>query len=200
MLSLSCLAAALLAAIPSLADPVVSFREEIAVGENVTSTEVDVWIGPDSIARIGGGTRLLLDLPGDEVLLVNDLEKTVRVLPVITMERTAPIVTDTGEVADIGGWQARRFDVEIEPVPGETIPVSIWMSEDTGMSRESYLSYARATDQGLGLAAAIAALPGIPVLVELTNGPVRSRTELLGVSDDDPPEGVYDVPGDYTQQ
>lgn len=194
------IATALLLASVGHADTVMTFRESVSVGENETVTKVEVWVGADSIARVGGNVRMLIDNPGDEVFLIDDESRTVRAIPVIVMDRATPVVVETEMTMEISGWPAARYDVEIESVPGQKMVVAIWMSEVTGMDRESFLTYLKATDQGLGLADVIAALPGIPVLLELESGPVKSHVELLSVDDAAAKEGVYDIPDDYVFQ
>jgi hypothetical protein len=76
----------------------------------------------------------------------------------------------------------------------------LWISDDVEFDLEAYRAFSKAVDGGTGLTAAIAELPGYPVLQESDLGFAQSTVRLLAVSEEPAPAGIYDVPNGYERR
>lgn len=233
-LALAALAAAALtlaAAAPAAADTLLTLESHRGPGpetgpgdgpaaEEETAT-VEVWIGDGRIRRDDGRVAMALD--GDRLLLINHDESTYSVLELpVDLESMLPedmrrmaaawkpqvSVEPSDESREIGGWKARRWDVEVTSPMGLAIHNRLWVTRDLAIDYAVFeqLTRALASLQPGGGAAMdeLAAIDGFPVLVESTadfgGRTMESSERLVSVEQREPPAGLYQPPEGYDEK
>lgn len=166
-----------------------------------TTSEVTLWLGENAAARIDGASRIIARPSRGESYWVNDERRTVTVIELQSMpESSSAQVRKTGETQVIGSWRAERYELTVDFTPEDRATIVLWVSSDVGVDLDAYGTLLKSMEQGNGLMTALASLPGYPVLQEMQFGPVSSTTRLLAASDEAPPPGTYEFPGDYQRQ
>lgn len=201
--------AAVLAATAAIADTRLTIEESMVVAlpgsdaaPQETRTEYTLWMREDRAARVAGGGRMVVRMDRSESYIIDDAARTAVVMALDGPPEgfaAPPRIERTGEIRMIGTWNAERYDLTFELVPGETGSMVLWISGDIGIELEAYRVLSSSLDGGQGFLTAIASLPGYPVLQEVTVGSARGTTRLLAVSEAPAPPGTYDVPADYAR-
>jgi hypothetical protein len=228
--ALALAALALISAPPATADSLLTLESHRGgapgaepgggpAAEEETST-VEMWIGDGRIRRDDGRVAMVLD--GDRLLLINHDEETYSVLELpIDLESMLPeemrrmaatwkpqiSVEPSEESREIGGWKARRWDVEVTSAMGLAIHNRLWVTRDLDIDYAAFeqLTRAMASLQPGGGAAMdqLAAIDGFPVLVESTadfgGRTMESSERLVSVERREPPAGLYQPPDGYTE-
>jgi hypothetical protein len=183
-------------------------RTQFAMGDQKkdTTTDTILWFGQDRAARLTADGRMISRLDRGEAYLVNDAQESYTVIPLERREGAAttepPKVRKSGETRQIGSWAAERYDLDFEIAPGETGHAVLWMSTDVDVDLDVYRAYARSVARAMNMSwlASMADLEGYPVLQEMTVGPVHVTTRLLSITDQAPPEGIYEPPSGYERK
>jgi len=186
-------------------------------------TEVRIWVSGDRIRRDEGDTSMILRLDRNKLFLVHHPQKTynemtlpvdfVRLMPKGKEElgqtwarqmRLTVKVTPGGETKKIGGWNARRVQMEIVSAMGMKIGTTLWVSKD--VAAYAALNKLTAALAALQPGAAdwsqkLSQLDGFPVLkeddVDALGAHFKTREELISVETKEAPAGIYDPPAGY---
>lgn len=185
---------------------------------------VTLWIGDDLVARDDGrSTAILRD--GELVLVDHESRSySVLALPVdmpalippemrelagqmMQMMRMDAEITPTDERREIGGWEARRYQVQLTNPMGVAVAMDLWLSEEVELPAARIKELSRALGEvqpgGGGWVAELTALPGFPVLqetrVNVGDDEMTSREELVSIERKPAPAGVYAPPAEYEE-
>lgn len=199
-------------------------REQGVGDQSERRGTVTMWIGDRVIARDDGrSTAILRD--GELVLVDHESRSySVLALPVdvpslipperreiagqmMQMMRMDAEITPTDERREIGGWDARRYRVQLTNPMGVAVAMDLWLSEEVELPAARVKELSRALGEvqpgGGGWVAELTALPGFPVLQEtrLTVGgdQMTSREELVSIEQKPAPAGVYAPPEEYEE-
>ncbi len=187
------------------------------------------WISEKRFAVISGDRVTVVDLEKNRFLFINHKLKiyTETALPLdfknIVVESFAQrlaaypwkgTLKATAETKKIGKWNCKAYVMEnwIDTPGGKynEREIKIWMTTDfpppfdakafTRLNSQ-YLKFANYHDD---LITALKGVPGYPVLLENTNFGKgfswKARTEVVSLSEEKPPAGVYSVPGGYKKK
>jgi hypothetical protein len=228
-LLVSCLAAFALSARPAFAETLLTHTVHTEAyskdGAEVPAKEIQrtLWVGKQRMRFESEDSTILVRLDQQKMYLLDARSKIANVIelpfefrryfpPEVRerIEKNAPFATVTpqDETRKIGEWQTRRHMVSIKSAGTLTSREEVWATKDLPVDRSAYdelmheINLLRA---GGGLMAEeMKRLEGIPVLtnrVRFVDGiEIRSREELVSVEDKPAPEGLFDVPADYTQK
>jgi hypothetical protein len=183
-------------------------RTQFRMGDQNKDTTNDaiLWFGQDRAARLTAEGRMISRLDRGEAYLVDDEQESYTVIPLERGETSAsvtpPTVKRSGETRQIGSWSAERYDLDFQIAPGQTGHAVLWMSTDVDVDLEVYRAYARSVAKAMNMSwlESLADLEGYPVLQEMTVGPVRVTTRLLSITEQEPPQGLYEPPARYERQ
>ena len=187
------------------------------------------WIGEKKTAVISGKRVTVLDLEKKRLLFINHQLKIYAeaALPLdfktfmeeqfaAQLERYPwkGTVKATGETKKIKHWNCKAYVMEnwID-VPGGKYnerEIKIWVTKDFpppfdvkvfSQLNGHYVKFANYHDD---LIAALEGVPGYPVLLENTNFGKgfswKARTEVVSISEEKPPPGIYSVPEGYKKK
>ena len=211
----------LLAAIPALADTLLTVRSSIE-GLKIAPSQAEpirIWIGGekgDRLRRDEGDTSYVLRLDRGKLYVINHTDKTYSEipLPVDAQKIGAPPemqvkaqVTATGETKKIGSWNVRKYRVDITNPAGLHLDTTVWASPDVASHQaltRLAASIAALQPGSADWALKLGQIEGFPVLQEanVTMGTshFKTREELVGIETKDAPAGAYDPPAGYTVQ
>jgi uncharacterized protein DUF4412 len=212
------LALLLLTTAPAWADTLLTVRSSVEglKMDQPQNPEVKIWIAGDKLRRDEGDSSYILRLDRNKLYVVNHADKTYSEvpLPIDLQKIAAPAavqmrvqVTSTNETKRIGGWNARKYKVDISNPAGLHLDTTIWASKDIA----TYQAYNRmaaslaALQPGSGeWARKLEQIEGFPVVQEadVTMGTSRFRTreELVAVEEREAPSSAYEIPAGYTAQ
>lgn len=116
-------------------------------------------------------------------------------------------VKDTGETKKIGDWNCKKYDLTMSMM-GTTTKFETWASEDIKIDYELYrnltFSVMGQTPGVEDMMKEMEKIKGVVVLQEGTMSmmgtDVKSKNELLEVSEKSAPGGTYDIPEGYKKQ
>jgi hypothetical protein len=168
-----------------------------------TRSEYTLWLREDRAARVDSNQRLVLRLDESAFYMIDETQRSVNVLDFGGLPTALSVASPprrTGETRTIGDWEAERYEMTLELGPGASGTIVLWISDDVEFDLEAYRAFSKAVDGGTGLTAAIAELPGYPVLQESDLGFAQSTVRLLAVSEEPAPAGIYDVPNGYERR
>jgi hypothetical protein len=209
----------LLAATPGFAASLLTVRSTVeGLQMEQPQTEIRIWIDGDKLRRDEGDTSYILRLDRNKLYVVNHSEKTYSELAVpIDPEKvsTGPVpqskvqITQTEETKKVGsgGWNARRYKLDIANPGGVHLDTTIWASKDIA----SYAAFNRLSVSMMALqpgsadlSRKLGQLDGFPVLqesnVEVGTNHFKTREELVSVGTQEAPAGTFEPPADYTAQ
>lgn len=208
----------LLAAAAAPADSLLTMRSSIEGlrMDQPRNSEVKIWIAGDKLRRDEGDSSYILRLDRNKLYVVHHAERSYSelALPIDPGKIAAPAaeqmqvqVITTNEMKKIGGWNARKYKVDISNPAGLRLDTTIWASKDI----VAYPAYNRMASSLAALqpgsaewARKLEQVEGFPVLQEadVTMGGSRFKTreELVTVETRDSPAGAYEVPAGYTAQ
>jgi hypothetical protein len=209
----------LLAATPGFAASLLTVRSTVeGLQMEQPQTEIRIWIDGDKVRRDEGDTSYILRLDRNKLYVLNHAEKTYSELAVpIDPEKVAagPVpqsrvqITQTEETKKVGsgGWNARRYKLDIANPGGVHLDTTIWASKDIA----SYAAFNRLSVSMMALqpgsadlSRKLGQLDGFPVLqesnVEVGTNHFKTREELVSVVTQDAPAGTFEPPAGYTAQ
>jgi hypothetical protein len=163
------------------------------------------WFGKERAARIGSTGSVISRLDLGKAYLVNDRAKSYTVIELgddrdsETSSGAAEMV-ETGETRTIGSWQAKRWDMTLE-MGGQTAHITLWVSDEVEFDLSAYRALIRATAAQTGADWMLEFLEadGFPVRQEVRMGPILSWQQVLEISGEAAPAGVYEPPPDFSR-
>lgn len=184
------------------------------------------WMGKDRMLMIQVERSTIIRLDQKKLYILNHDDKTFntldlpidlkklmppgmadQMLPMMTFDVT---VTPTDETKMVGDWKARKYDVSmISKMAAMTM--TMWATKDTSLDQEAfYAMYEHLNSMSPGMEAMAREMRKIEGLVieqntittmTMMGGMTIKRNEkTLSIEDLDPPAGIYDPPGDYTEE
>ncbi len=226
-------AAAALAALPSLAaaDTLLVQKQHtdamsfMGHEEPAKDETIELWMGSDRIARLGGMVDTVVRLDEKKLYVINRSEKTYSTInlpfdfmslvpadqqammqqmeKMMTMDVT---VTPTDETKQVGSWSAKKYLVTVAAM-GMKMDIISWNSTDVAIDYPSYREFIK-TSSSLQPRAdwmqKLASIDGYPVLQETTmtimGKSFGTRTQLESVTEKAAPSGTYEPPAGFTEK
>lgn len=174
--------------------------------ENQEPTTAVYWFGEDRAARIGSGGSMISRLDRGETYVVNDAEQTYSVIEMggredSSMATATAELVNTGETRKIGSWSTVRYDMRVLLAEDEPIEITLWVSDEIDVDLAPYHAIIRASASQLGSDWMLEFLKvdGFPVRQEFRMGPILSWQEMVSITDESPPAGIYEPPAGYTR-
>jgi len=187
------------------------------------------WIGEKKLAVISGNRVTVVDLEKNRLLFINHALKIYAetALPLnfktILDERFAAqlenypwkgTIKATGETKKIGNRNCKAYLMEnwIDTPEGKynEREVNVWMTTDfpppfdAKVFSQLYGHYLKFGNYQDDFIAVLKGVPGYPVLFESTNFGKgfswKARTEVVSVSEEKAPPGIYSIPADYKKK
>jgi len=209
----------LLAATPGFAASLLTVRSTVeGLQMEQPQTEIRIWIDGDKLRRDEGDTTYILRLDRNKLYVINQAEKTYSELAMpIDPEKVSagPVpqskvqISQTEETKKVGtgGWNARRYKLDIANPGGVHLDTTIWASKEI----PSYAAFNRLSVSLMALqpgsadlSRKLGQLDGFPVLqesnVEVGTSHFKTREELVSVATQDAPAGTFEPPAGYTAQ
>lgn len=167
-------------------------------------TTVRYWSRADRMARIDGASRVIGRFDRGETYVINDTARTCSAikLPDSVASDNAdagPEFQKTGESRQIGSWQADGYELSVPGDDGEGLEVAIWVSEEVTTGLDAYRAYTESVVVTPMMRWMVTALDlgGYPVRQEVRMGPIATWSEIISVSDEPAPSGIYEIPDGY---
>jgi hypothetical protein len=188
-----------------------------------TDTKMVTWYGKDMMAAISDDTTMIVRLDQKKAYVVEHGEKSyseldlpidpAKLMPPGMAEQMAQFmkfdvtVTATDESKQIGEWQARRFNVDINGpmmqakiVAWATTEIDIDISAAKEMSTQLLL-----LQPGMEpMAREMKKIEGFQIASESVTSAmgaeIKTNTKTLSIVKEDPPAGTYEVPAGYTHK
>lgn len=207
------------------ADELVDGRGRATGGQN---QRVEIWLRPDRARRSDGKSIQILRLDQKALFLLDPASKTwcrvalrghqdriVARTPAvfaiskeeIEIFRLKAELTPSAEPRKVGSWQAVGVTAQVANSLRPAKKVSWWTAPDLEVDDAAYKTLLRLVASldrgGDAWLDGLLSRPGTLVLFEradiLPDAEARSREELVGVEEKDPPAGIYDVPEGYRE-
>lgn len=182
------------------------FAEREPTGAEAEGPVLQVWSRPGSMARVKEGGRIIFSLDRGVTYLLNSEAKTCKAFPhpeAVNADESASAKMEfkkIGRTRQIGPWQAEGYELSVL-INGRDDPlqVVIWVSSEVTTGLDVYReNFAAMMTKNTAWLAKTMDLGGYPVYQETRLGQLFNWSEILSVSDEPAPEGIYDVPADYT--
>lgn len=168
-------------------------------------TTADYWFAKDRAARVGESGSMISRLDRGESYFVNDQSRSYSVVELGGREDssvaagTAELIK-TGETRKIGSWDTVRYEMTLD-IGGEASEITLWVSDEIDVDLSAYHALIRASASQMGFEWMLKFLEvdGFPVRQEFKMGPLLSWQQLVSISEESAPAGIYDPPAGYTR-
>jgi hypothetical protein len=221
----------LLLAQPCLADVLITMKiqsdavpEADAPAGQQTST---TWLADNKLREDSGDRSTIVDLDAKKLFVIDHTRKAYYALDLpidimaglpddIRADLEAMIanmniqvkVTPTGESKKIGGYESKRYLIEVGGANVMKVTRDQWMTEDIGFDIGAFKGLMQtllsAQPMGADWLKQIWEIKGFPVLaessVEVMGNTVRTREELVSVEKREPAADTYAPPAGYTAE
>jgi len=168
--------------------------------------QVQIWSRPGAMVRVTDGGRMIFSGDRDVTFMIDDNKKTCRAFQHPKSEPSEASAPDdieirkTGDDRKVEDWDAVGYAMSV-PFHGseDLLEVAFWVSDDVTEGLDVYRNNfaAMSTPQTAWMGKTLE-LGGYPVLQESRFGQMMMWNQLLSVGEQDPPDGIYDVPDGYT--
>jgi len=214
LLSLSCFLSSAVQA-----DTLISMKEgkgRLPDGETFSGNEprsadeegmlVQVWSRPGSMTRMNENRRMIFSLDRGVTYLLDDEARTCKAYPhpeAMSADESAAVQTEfnkMGEARQVGPWQAEGYQIDIA-IEGmeDHLEVIIWVSSEVTTGLDVYReNFAAMSTKNTAWLSKTMELGGYPVYQESRLGQIYNWAEIVSVSEEPAPQGIYDIPSDYT--
>jgi len=221
----------LLVAQPCLADVLITMKIQsdaipeldTPAGQQTSTT----WLAKNKLREDSGDRSTIVDLDAKKLFVIDHAKKSYYTLdlPVDIMAglpdaKRAELealfanmsievkVTPTGESKKIGGYESKKYRIEVGGANIMKVTRDQWMTEEIGFDISSFKGLMQtllsAQPMGADWLKQIWEIEGFPVLaessVEVMGNTVRTREELVSVENKTPADGTYTPPADYTAE
>lgn len=179
---------------------------KLAADALAAGREVQIWSRLDNMARVDATGKMIFSIDRGITYMISNANKTCSEFKhpektrVESTGNDALEVKKTGDNRQIGSWQAEGYSLVVS-VEGmqEPLEVLFWVSDEVTSGLDTYRNNfgAMATPQTAWMSKTLE-LGGYPVYQESRIGQMMMWSEVLSVSEEDAPDGIYDVPEGYT--
>jgi len=168
--------------------------------------KVQIWSRPDNMARVNEGGKMVFSIDRGVTYMIDDSKKTCRSFKHPKAHDSEPGTEDvldirkTGDTRKVGVWDADGYVLSV-PMAGseDVLEVSFWVSDELTTGLDTYrANFAGMTTPQTAWMSKTLELGGYPVYQESRVGPVTMWSEVLSVSEEQAPDGIYDVPAGYS--
>jgi hypothetical protein len=199
--------------LPVQADTLITMREgsgqaglDASAAKDRAGQEVRIWSRPNNMARVSEGGKMIFSIDRGMTFMIDDAKKTCRGFRHPDLEETDSAsmgelsIRKTGDSRKVGGWDADGYAMSV-PLAGteDILEVTFWVSDDLTTGLDTYRANfaAMSTPQTAWMGKTLE-LGGYPVFQESRIGQMTMWSEVLSVSEEQAPDGVYEVPAGYT--
>jgi Domain of unknown function (DUF4412) len=163
------------------------------------------WLQADRMARVDSTGRMIGRLDRGESYFINDESRSCYLIRHKSAQAArnevdaTPEFRKTGEIRQIGSWQAEGYELAVAGNDDDDLAVKIWVSDEVSIGLDDYRKYVETivTPKTAWTVKALE-LGGYPVRQEVRIGPILAWAEILSVGDEAAPPGTYEVPAGYS--
>jgi len=194
------------------------------MGKNQPATDqtVVIWVGKDRMRSDTGAQSVIVRMDEKKLYLVNHKDRTFSVvnLPVdvkqllpegmfdqmMEMMKLEAKVTPTDETTKVGGWEARKYQVELSTAMMQTRQ-EIWATTDIDIDHDRFQMMMEETlnlqPGSHGVIDEMRKIKGVQVkqrtVMSMMGTEIASTSEISSVEEIDAPADTYDPPAGYSQ-
>jgi len=203
----------LLLSAPIQADTLITMMEgmgqsgsDAASADVRAGKEVQIWSRPDNMARVMDNGRMIFSIDRGTTYMIDDEKKTCRSFKNPDQDTSGSAVMDeieirkTGDDRRVGEWDTQGYAMSVPLASTEDVlEVSFWVTDEVTSGLESYrANFAAMTTPQTAWMGKTLELGGYPVLQESQIGQMTMWSEVLSVSEEQAPDGIYEVPAGYS--
>lgn len=179
---------------------------DASAGEERTGKEVQIWSRPNNMARVNEGGKMVFSIDRGVTYMIDDTKKTCRAFKHPKTHETEPgsaealDIRETGDNRKVEGWDTEGYAMSV-PLAGseEVLEVSFWVADELTTGLDTYrANFAGMTTPQTAWMSKTLEMGGYPVYQESSFGSMTMWSKVLSVSEEQAPEGIYEVPAGYT--
>jgi hypothetical protein len=202
----------ILVSLPVKADTLITMMEgsgqhgtDASVATDRAGKEVQIWSRPDNMVRVNEGSKMIFSIDRGMTYMIDDDKKTCRALKhpeaheVESSSNDAIEIRKTGDSRRVGEWDAEGYAMTV-PLggPDTTLEVAFWVTGELTAGLDTYrANFAALTTPQTAWMAKTLELGGYPVYQESKFGQMTMWSEVLSVTEEQAPDGIYQVPSGY---